>query len=430
MFLDLTTESIKVISTLHTLAFFVLCPDGRRFPVSELCAEYAKTPEGIFMRSFQDRLVLVIEAVYPDGRVYWHQAFYLSTGTSVNVFKGRLDSNDARANTWMPFHGLVVKGGRLAKKQSSYKNGDVEYTDASPAIDMIHFYFLKTAHMEYYGYDPTSKPSREWNYTPVKKTAEQKKEERDRRHLVSSFGSFLPEGYYRNMHQKRSPLFDRFECLSYLLASHDLGGNAFAEAASGAALLPFAIVRGEEGNRDVDLKEEFPEFCARFALPSPPQACSQEAATSVAITKPNVINEFLTRHGAIGRMNVFRSIGETDIPVPGLNVSSVPIQNLGYEAPLEDYETLLNNYVSYYFLEYKFGKITKDDLIRTLQEPMSTIVVESNKQHSEQFQIFAPNDAGFVITLQNAEDRTYQGGRKSRRTHRHTHRKRVSRRKH
>ena len=183
--------------------------------------------------------------------------------------------------------------------------------------------------------------------------------------------------------------------------------------------------------RNIDFQTEFPEFCKRFATPSPPQACLQEASTSVPITKPNVVNEFLTRQGAIGRMNVFRSIGEDDIPLPGLNVSSVLIQNLGYEVPLEEYDQLLNTYVAYCFLEYKLGKVSKGDLVRLLQEPMTTILAQRNKQRPERFHLFSPSDPGFVVTVQDVEtEKNYRGGRKSRRTRRRHNRKRASRRKH
>lgn len=434
MYLSLSPESTKVISTLHTLEFYVLCPDGRRFPVSELCTEYAKKSDGLFMRTFGDRLVIVVEAIYPGGTVYWHQAFYLSTGTSINQFRGRVASNDTRTNTWMPFHGLVVKGGELRKKISVYENRKIVRKNVSPSIEMTSFYFKKLAHLEgTLQFDPKRRPAKDkgWNapYTgPKVKTAEEKEEADAIYTLSGTYGSFLPEGYYRNMSDKRPTLFDRFEALSYLLASHALGGNAYAEEVSDPEDPPnyYLLPRILEGG----FKEVFPDFFRRFEKPSPSQECLVDAAQTVAITKPNVINEFLTHHGAIGRMSLFLSFGESDIPVPGLTVSSVPIQNLGYEMPLEEFDKVLDNYVTYYFFQYKLNKITKDELIRVYQLPMSTILEELNQQVDEIVQYFTPSDPGFVVTLsESVSEKNYRGGRKSRRNRRRHNRKRATRRK-
>ena len=88
-----------VRATLLNLRFFALCPDGRRVPVEDLCKEYEKDPRGLAYRTFENRLVLVVQAIFPDEIIYWQQAFYMSTG-----------KNSGMPGTWLPFDGIVLQG--------------------------------------------------------------------------------------------------------------------------------------------------------------------------------------------------------------------------------------------------------------------------------------------------------------------------------
>jgi len=102
-----------MLKKLHTLQFYALCPNGKRIPVNTICEEYSKDPNGLAFRTFQDRLVLVIQAVFQEEEyngslsvllnktetVYWQQAFYLSTGTSSDM-----------KDTWLPFDGIYIEG--------------------------------------------------------------------------------------------------------------------------------------------------------------------------------------------------------------------------------------------------------------------------------------------------------------------------------
>jgi hypothetical protein len=412
MFLYITDTVIKNISTLHTLEFYLLCPDGRRFPVADLCKQYATKADGIFMRTFEDRLVVVIQAVFPDGKVYWNQAFYRSTGTSLNWLKGKQNANDMRANTWMPFHGIVLKQVDIRKYNYSFRNKKTTLLDPNKIVD--NFYFQKLAQLKYRPFN------QEKNKNISRNSIDQ---------VIEAYGSFLPEGENRGYSETTSHLFDRFDTVSYLLASHAMGGNAFTYEINSASKDPFRhihhiIPKATSGW----FTHLFPELSQRLAIPSPPQTCLDDAVKTTPVNKPNEINDFIESQGAIGRMNLFRAIGMPDIPVPGLSISSVKITNLPYKVPLQVYEELLNGYVSYQFVHYKLGLLSLDDLVAAMKGSISDIIRFENKNKKEQFHSYAPDDEGVTFTLSERAfaQKNYMGGRKSRRHSKKTKRTRKN----
>ena len=88
----------QVRAALFALEFYALCPNGKRIPVQSICEEYTKDPKGLVYRSFDNRLVLILQAVFPGKEIpYWQQAFYLSTGQSSEM-----------KNTWLPMNGIML----------------------------------------------------------------------------------------------------------------------------------------------------------------------------------------------------------------------------------------------------------------------------------------------------------------------------------
>jgi hypothetical protein len=434
--LFITDEAKKNIRLLHHLEFYILCPDDRRFPVADLCKEYEKKPDGIFMRTFENRLVVIVQAVFPSTKqiVYWNQAFYLSTGTSINSYYGRKGSNDTRANTWMPFHGLVIQGkGHGSLNKFDYDLSTMEATPSDTHKMLNNFYFVKVAHL---------------NNSDINKTNSYRKMNNIKNHLnqttlakmqyfEETYANFLPEGKFQDWLGKGS-LYSRFQCLSYLLASHEMGGNAFNYPPPPSNTeKPMndmtAMHLGRVNNHTAAIRsilpdlslgpfeKVFPELYKRLAVPSPPQPCFADAIKTTAIYKPNEINAFIDRHGAIGRMNFFRSNGIQDMPVPNLSISAVPFTNLSYEASLEEYDLLLNAYVSYYFIRLRMGMVGKAKFTEAMRASMSDIIRMRNSTFEERNTIVAPDDEGVTFTLAEKEmkHKNYLGGRKSRRNRRH-----------
>jgi len=348
------------IEAILDLRFFALLPNGKRIPVESLCEEYKQSPSGVFMKSFQDRLVVVVQAVKSDDTIYWNQAFYLSTGTSIgtNGFGNKRNVNVhtiLRGATWMPFHGILGTAPTLPYLGKATR----PLVDTTDTQRIITIWFAKDSLIpQLTGYG--GQPAESHFINSELLTDGERLKAAD---LLENYEGFLPE---KRLHQVREDkLFSRMMFPSYLLASHALGGNAYS------------------GNYEKELREYlnktrgYPQsFFERILRPSPVQSCVDDAAKTTPITILEELNAYIDRYGAIGRANAFRSIG---LEVPGLAASSILLKNMEVRIPLEYYEDVLNNAVGRELIFYLLGKRSKEEVATELRKTLREMDVNSKR---------------------------------------------------
>ena len=348
------------IEAILNLRFFALLPNGKRIPVESLCEEYKQSPSGVFMKSFQDRLVVVVQAVKPDDTIYWNQAFYLSTGTSIGTdgFGNKRNVNVhtlIRGATWMPFHGIIGS----APIHPYFGKASRPLVDSTDTQRIITIWFAKDSlipQLKNYGGRAT-----EFHFINSELLTDG--ERLKAVELLENYEGFLPE---KRLHQVREDkLFSRMMFPSYLLASHALGGNAYS------------------GNYEKELREylnktrSYPQsFFERILRPSPVQPCVDEAAKTTPLTILEELNAYIDRHGAIGRANAFRSLG---LEVPGLAASSILLKNMEVRIPLEYYEDMLNYAVGRELIFYLLGKRSKEEVATELRKTLREMDVNSKR---------------------------------------------------
>lgn len=459
--LKITPLTEKYLSKLHTLKFYILCPDGRRFSTDDLEKEFARKPDGIFLNAFSGRLIVVLEAVFPaeptakrslfniSGRLsnylgsynivtgerveaaqeipYWRQVFYLSSGTSITSWK-ELESYETakRTNTWMPFQGIVIKA-YMDNKNST----------TTPIQRTVQgFYFEKSASFSTYSF------------------LADRSEDLDV--LYESIPYFLPEsGYPVDFMAGQDNFTQRMCTISYLLASHAMGGNAYTKELYSNLLEDYQLRWKSWGDNFGETLETIPLFVympqvitldkqkkqlhnvypligERIKKFSPPKLDYSEIIAREPPTKAKDVNDFIDKHGAIGRMNVFRALGDPQIPVPGLSVASLPIAPLSYALPIQEYNSILNRYVSSIFVEFIQKKITVQECIARLQWPMEKIL-EELKSRNPGSTILSPATDQFTLTFHQGkisnENKPYTGGRRNKKRTRRGHARKQLRKK-
>jgi len=348
------------IEAILNLRFFALLPNGKRIPVESLCEEYKQFPEGVFMKSFQDRLVVVVQAVKPDDTIYWNQAFYLSTGTSIgtNGFGNKRNVNVhtiLRGATWMPFHGIIG----TAITHPYFGKAGRPLVDTKDTQRIITIWFAKDSLIpQLTGYG--GRPAESHFIHSDLLTDSERLTAAD---LLENYEGFLPE---KRLHQVREDkLFSRMMFPSYLVASHALGGNAYSGK--------YEKELREYLNKTIGYPQSFFE---RILRPSPVQSCFDDAAKTTPMTILEELNAYIDRYGAIGRANAFRSVG---LEVPGLAASSILLKNMEVRIPLEYYENVLNYAVGRELIFYLLGKRSKEEVVTELRKTLREMDINSKR---------------------------------------------------
>lgn len=374
---------------LLSLEFFALCPNGKRIPVESICEEYARDPTGLALKTFEDRLVIVIQAVFPGiDTPYWQQAFYMSTGTSSGM-----------PGTWLPFDGIVLQGSFYRPNNSLSRMPLL-----LPKVPSTFVMKGKNGKPFVFSFQEPPKPKKgnlkprkSMNSTvwfskypfanlrngipgftrraPVEHTLEQKK------HILLQeiYGStYLPEGNYLTGEYN----FSRFGTLSYALASHKLGSAVFADGYAAPSMFPFV-------NKDA-LNTRFREVLSH---PTNLQPCFKEMSETYPITKPNEVNQYIERHHAFSYMNAFRQEG---IFPPGLSFLNTPIASLGYSMPLQSYEVKLTGIIHRLWIDYKLGLKTLDEIGAILANPRASF---KKYEATIRKELVLPNEPEFLFTV-------------------------------
>jgi hypothetical protein len=348
------------IEAILNMRFFALLPNGKRIPVESLCEEYKQSPEGVFLKSFQDRLVVVVQAVKSDDTIYWNQAFYLSTGTSIgtNGFGNQRNVNVhtiLRGATWMPFHGIIGSAPSLPYSGKASR----PLLDSTDTRRIITTWFAKDSlipQLTDYG----GRPAESHFINSDLLTDGDRLKAAD---LLETYEGFLPE---KRLHEARGDnLFSRIMFPSYLLASHALGGNAYSGKYE------------KELRKYVTESKSYPQsFFETILRPSPVQSCVADAAKTTPMTILEELNAYIDRYGAIGRANAFRSLG---LEVPGLAASSILLKNMEVRIPLEYYEDVLNNAVGRELIFYLLGKRSKEQVAMELRKTLREMDINSKR---------------------------------------------------
>ena len=389
--------------TLIHLQFFALCPNGKRIPVQSICEEYTRDPTGLVYRTFEDRIVLVIQAIHPDlSEPYWNQAFYLSSGESSGM-----------GGTWLPFDGILMKGDlyRMTYLEGKRPGNFHEYrerrTKNEKKVEMTSWFSKHNFAA------PQDKLSllpnwRNKDTIPLKERMMDEIYER-----YSRF--FLPEGagylYYE------SP-FHRFGTISYALASHAIGGNLFQNRYSNAKNDPH-YPRASFFFPDLNMSDKNAEsskklFADILYRNSPLQPCFEDIARSYPIAKPYEVNAYIDFHKAMVYMNAFR---QEKIFPPGLSYVQVPIPSLGYSMPIDMYWYHLSGSVKLLWYDWKMGKITLEEIKEKFQHPEEETKKYMKEHRKDQLM---PNEPNIQYNLKRkayeskAQMLQYYGGKRNR----------------
>lgn len=368
------------------LQFFALCPDGRVIPVDKLCEEYEKKPDGLVLRTLEDRLVLVIQAKFPGKETpYWQQAFYLSTGTSSGMPK-----------TWLPFDGILLKGSlsrpppprvqtqadreffaRLFSSLPAAKpvsRSPFPSPLRQPPLGLGHLAFGQSTAVKPVAVAAQLKPPKPekpaltgapWfskegfhNYTlnyMYRRNNNAVNTSNIDTLLHEIYGEiYLPEGsFYKTKYS-----FDRFGTLSYALASQALGGDYF-DGNAGNYFFPSYYRKNGYTAVEEALK-------TRLNVPSPFQSCWLDIQSSYPIEKPYLVNKYIEDHKAFSFMNAFR---QENIFPPGLSFVQMPIKTLGYSLPFYDHQLRLVIETSKIWKRYKKGEMTLEEVRAIFANP-------------------------------------------------------------
>lgn len=361
---------------LLSLRFYALCPNGKRIPVQSLCAEYARDPNGLVYRTFDDRLVLVLQAVFPgedsyngtlsyliergEETIYWQQVFYLSTGESSGM-----------KETWLPFNGILMQ----SDTRREFLRFNPQYIRRERTENEKTLYGTGWFSKAIFG----ALTHRMWLQDESTMTLDQRKRDA----LFKTYARlYLPEGnylYYRSE-------FDRFGTLSYALASHAIGGRFFSLGSGGTQL---RIGHSPDGISD-EVKDRVERM---MNVPSPLQACFLEMARSYPITKPNVINAYIDKEKAIYYMNAFRQEG---IFPPGLAFVQVPMKSLGYSMPIDTYWNALDTAIREIWNQYHVGELSLEDVRAIFANPRERVKEYMRKARAE---TVMPNEPNFSFNL-------------------------------
>ena len=392
------------LAKLLTLKFYAICPNGQYIPVEQLCEKARKSTKDYVYRTFDDRLVIVLEAVFPGegiyngsmsvlidkltDEVYWRQAFYLSTGESSNM-----------RYTWLPFSGIFfnLHSNLHVDRNLGYKYGEKydilgetwfakhEYTAPEYGIQLSHRYEFPNT--QYFS----------------------GQNQRMTEFLSNLYGRlYLPEGnFIKSSSSGRS--FDRFGCPSYALASHAIGGEFFRPMET----FPGHFVHAGDSlfssfKMQVANSAGYKSIKDKLNETSRVQACFPKFATSYPIVKPNVVNKYIDDNKAIPIMNAFRELG---VFPPGFTLIQYPIQEMGYALPIVEYYNMLIETVYFLWKSFMVGKYSKEKLIEKLKDPRVYIRHFRKKHILTNNNLFDFNFSGI-----SNRQRKYYGGTRRRRT--------------
>lgn len=338
---------LKTLKRVPDLEFYVLCPNGKRIRAEKMCEEFESNPEsGYAYRTFDNRLVIVVEAVFPEEKIYngslsvmvdyspeelyWRQAFYLSTGESSRM-----------SYTWLPFSGIVIDANvnRMALRKNIIGSTWFSKMEYVSGLDFTTY--------EY-----------KINMPPVTREENQKLE-----FLDYIYGRlYLPETNFLQS-TYRNP-FDRWGCPSFVLASHALGGNIFERGGSG----PYSL--GEYLFNRSEVDSLFGQIIKRVNTQSPLQRCFRRMKVEEPPSNVVTINKYIDKHKALPIMNAFRDIG---VFPPGLSFIQMPFPEVGYSIPIKDYYHMLLEVVHYHWKMYKLGKFTEEQIREKFSNPQALL---------------------------------------------------------
>ena len=357
------------IRNLTKLEFYVLCPNGKRILAQNICKEFMANPNlGYAYRTFDNRLVIVVEAIFPKEdifngslsyliesipeKLYWRQAFYLSTGESSNM-----------SYTWLPFSGIVIDASVLKTRWREKVIGTSWFSKSEYGSG------LESVLEEY----KISMP-------PLTK---------DESKLLKFYDKiygrlYLPETNFADTFDifGGNP-FDRWGCPSFVLASHALGGDFFRGREVGEYLFSKSTFR-----------ELFGEVIKKVNTVSESQDCFRIMKYRYPPTKILKINKYIDKYKAIPIMNAFREIG---VFPPGLSSVQVPFPEVGYSIPLKEYYHMLLEVVYYYWKLYKLNKMTAEQIRDIFSNPeglMKEYLTETRRKN-----FIFPNESEYKYTL-------------------------------
>jgi hypothetical protein len=365
------------------LDFYVIFPNGKRVPVDEVCSTMAADPKCRPLRMFEDRLVLVVEAILPihkfpyEGdwnliapvavskteRLYWRQAFYLSTGTSSQM-----------PRTWLPFDGIVLGDEGAERVLSWGKFYQLPFSDLFGKPYVQEIWVNKRSFVDY-------KVPRSQNNLLNK--------------LFSTYQLTLPEGMERK---------ERYGPLSFILASSKLGGDDMINMATEITARGFL----DEGNAE--------SYIAAFQTPHLLEPCFENLAETLPISKAYAVNAYIDKFQANWYHNRIPGI-----QTPLLKDISAPIQPLNISLPIFIVKSELSSSIQIYHKDFLMGIKSVEEIQAALDaQPYSKFDKKNILKNTKEFRITDK-------MLANERFKNFLGGKKKTLKKRYRNRK-VTRR--
>lgn len=386
-------DPTQAITMVLSLQYFVILVDETRIPIESLFRYVSEHPESSVFRSFDDRLIIIVEAIQPDGTIYWRQAMYYSTGTASGM-----------RYTWFPFNGIFVR--------------DQGYSQSTKKYQTV-IWFEK----EYF--NPTETDERGFQQSTRFNAPTRASEAA--KYVYSGLG--LPEGdfTYYAFNQEDNAEFDRFGSLSYFVASYKLGSKFFtnmmdekryASTNTGPFGFRFYHPDKERYDRILDFlnKKEYKHIdTLRSLIQTPNMIDYAPLVESIPIVKPNHINDMIDKYKASSIYNYFRN---RPIRIPPYSAYSVFLPTLGYALPKASVFSWFHRRLNYTFLDSVEKQSSDEEIQAEVDEDFaSTIQLMDFESSKNKYNI---------LPIDPSQEKYYGGARKqTRRRVRKQSRRRV-----
>jgi hypothetical protein len=336
-------DPTEAIPRVLSLQYFVILKNGSRIPIEELFSYTQEHPDKSIFRTLDDRLVAIVEAIQPDGTIYWCQAMYCSTGTSSGM-----------KDTWFPFNGIFVREEGHSSTPPTYVSAWFEKEFFNPSEgDERGFLRMSRFHSPRNPYAAA-------------------------RHVYTELG--LPEGnftyYVRDADDHAE--FDRFGSLSYFVASYTLGSKFFTnmlDSSTQSSKDAGDIFGWGIHNNDYTRYQEILEFLEqkhynhidelRRLIETPNEHNYSTIVKSVPIVNPNMINHAIDTYQASSMYNYFRG---KPIRIPPYSAFSVVLPSLGYSLPLRDVFSYFHKNLKSIFFDAVTDNLSNEEIQAKIDE--------------------------------------------------------------
>lgn len=361
------------------LDYYVIFPCGKRVPIDQVCAAMESDTKCRPLRMFENRLVLVLEAVLPvdefaykgdwnllapvvlnkKERLYWRQAFYLSTGTSSD-----------KPRTWLPFDGVMFGDNNNIRQMSM---GKIQ------GISFANMFQSERGFTRPLWVNKSPFLRQKWWRSGVEPD------------------DTLSMGYQLLVPETLQSL-ERYGPLSYILASSKLGGDDMKQVGRYAS---------DFLSRDPSQKAASELYVKELAQSHMLEPCFDKLFESLPISKADAVNDYIDRFQANWYHNKIPGV-----KVPTLRDISVYVDRVKMRVPPTFIKTDLTSMVSDFHHRFLKGEITPQEIQAELDK--RSFMMWQGKNIGKEKIEFKISEEMFT----NERFKNFMGGKRTRRAKR------------